>query len=180
MMQSKLAGTQRMRAAASGVLPRAPADTRRSRSRSRERKHRSRSRSRERHRGSRRSRSRKHRGRSRSRERSRRVAEPPPPPPPPAPAPPAPQPAPPPAPPPPPPAPAAAAAPAAGGKAPRYVCRDPKTGELVPPYKLSVYRAWVADGKISAETAATTRFWPKGADESTGVPLATLLAQNPA
>ena len=58
--------------------------------------------------------------------------------------------------------------------------RDPLTKQLVPPYKLSVYRTWVAEGKISAETAATTLMWLHGADEATGVPLATLLAQTPA
>ena len=165
---------------------------RRSRSRSRDRKRRSDGRderrrrsSRSRSRGRVRSRSRS-RKRSRSRERSRRAVEAPPhaAPPPPPPAPPAPMPPMPPAAPPAPAAvPAAASAvsaPAARRKAPRYVCRDPTTNELWKPVKLSTYRAAVESGTISADKAATTLFWLEGADESTGVPLTTLLAQNPA
>ena len=57
--------------------------------------------------------------------------------------------------------------------------RNPTTNELHA-YKLSVFRSWVRDGVIPAATAATTRLWLKGADEATGVPMATVLAQNPA
>ena len=56
--------------------------------------------------------------------------------------------------------------------------RNPETKELHA-YKLSVFRNWVRDGAISAETAATTRLWLKGADEATGLPIVTVLAQNP-
>jgi hypothetical protein len=60
------------------------------------------------------------------------------------------------------------------------VCRDPTTNELWKAVKLSAYRTAVENGTISAAKAASTLFWREGADESTGVPLTTLLAQNPA
>ena len=60
-------------------------------------------------------------------------------------------------------------------KEPRYHYRSPTTHEVVPAYKLRVYRGWLAAGTLSAAAAAALRVWRKGTDESTAVLLTTLL-----
>jgi hypothetical protein len=95
---------------------------------------------------------------------------------PPPPAPPAPPPALPPAPPPAPPA-VAAAAPAPAPQ-PRFHYRNPQNGGIEGPYKLSVFRGWIAAGALSAADAASLRVWRAGAAESENRELGELLAES--
>jgi hypothetical protein len=60
--------------------------------------------------------------------------------------------------------------------APRYHYRNPQSGAIERPFKLSVFRAWLAAGALSAADAARLRVWPAGGEEGAAVALATLLA----
>jgi hypothetical protein len=79
---------------------------------------------------------------------------------------------PPPVPPAPPVLPAAAAAP----PPPRFHYRNPQNGAIEGPFKLSVFRGWVAAGALSTSDAASLRVWRAGAEESQHSLLGALLA----
>ncbi len=68
-------------------------------------------------------------------------------------------------------------APAASRKAPsvRYHYKNPITGGVEGPWKLSAFKKWVGDGAIAPQEVATLRLWPQGATPESGVVLADLL-----
>jgi hypothetical protein len=57
----------------------------------------------------------------------------------------------------------------------RYHYRNPATLKIEGPWPLSVYANYVANGALSAASAATMLLWRKHAPETDGVPLCVLL-----
>jgi hypothetical protein len=58
----------------------------------------------------------------------------------------------------------------------RFHYRGPADGQVVGPYRLSVFAAWAAAGALSPDAVATLRVWPEGGAETESKPLVPLLA----